>query len=326
MELTLHGVLHTPAVGCTLVLVAALDEEGCHVHISAGHLELTSPQGKRIRHIPQTQRSLYKVVHALDSANAVEPVLVMELHRCLGHIALESVRSLVESGAIVGVELDPDSQIEDCAICKKAKATCLPLGKIKINHTAKSFGDEIHTDVWGPVPSLTCQGHKYFITFMDNATRYTVTFLLCAKSEAFNTYKMFKAWAITQQHCTAIKALCSDHGGEYLSEAFNRHLAKAGMARRLTTHDTLQLNSIAECLNHTLMERVQALDHSSDLPTSLWDKALQHTTWLKNWLAMHKLNGKMPFKALYSRPPTQLVHFAPLGLPCLGVPRHGVKV
>jgi hypothetical protein len=41
-ELTLHGVLHAPAVGCTLVSVTALDEKGYHVHIGAGHLELTS--------------------------------------------------------------------------------------------------------------------------------------------------------------------------------------------------------------------------------------------------------------------------------------------
>jgi hypothetical protein len=86
-ELTLHGALHAPAVSCTLVSVAALDEEGYHAHMGAGHLELTSPQGKRVGCIPRTQGRLYKVVHALDSANAVEPVSVMELHRRLGHIA-----------------------------------------------------------------------------------------------------------------------------------------------------------------------------------------------------------------------------------------------
>jgi len=302
-ELTLHGALHAPAVGCTLVSVAALDEEGYHAHIGAGHLELTSPQGKHIGRIPRTQRRLYKVVHALDSANAVEPVSVMEMHRRLGHIAPESVRSLVDSGAVTGVELDPDSQIEDCTVCKQAKATRLPIPKIKINPTAKNFGEVIHTDVWGPAPSLTRQGRKYFVTFTDEATRYTVTFLLRAKSEAFDAYKTFEAWATTQQHCTAIKALRSDRGGEYLSEAFNKHLAKAGTARKLTTHDTPQLNGIAERLNWTLMERVRALNHSSGLPTSLWGEALRHATWLKNRSATRKLDGKTPFEALYGCPP-----------------------
>jgi len=83
-ELTLHGALHAPAVSYTLVSIAALDEEGYHAHIGAGHLELMSPQGERVGRIPRTSGRLYKVVHALDSANAVEPVSVMELHRRWG--------------------------------------------------------------------------------------------------------------------------------------------------------------------------------------------------------------------------------------------------
>jgi transposase InsO family protein len=213
------------------------------------------------------------------------------------------VCNLIKSSAVIGIKLDPDSQIEDCTICKQAKATHLPLGKIKVNLTAKNFGDVIHTDVWGKAPSATRQGRNYFITFTDEATRYTVTYLLRTKSEAFDAYKSFEAWAITQQHCTAIKVLHSDCGGEYLSGAFDKHLAKAGTVRRLTTHDTPQLNGIAERLNRTLMERVRALNHSSGLPTSLWGEALRHATWLKNRSATHKLDGKTPFEALYGRPP-----------------------
>ncbi len=79
-ELTLHGALHAPAVSYILVSIAALDEEGYHAHIGAGHLELTSPQGERVGRIPRMSGRLYKVMHVLDSANAVEPMSVMELH------------------------------------------------------------------------------------------------------------------------------------------------------------------------------------------------------------------------------------------------------
>jgi hypothetical protein len=85
-ELTLNGALHAPAVSYTLVSIAALDEEGYHAHIRAGHLNLTSPQGEKIGRIPCMQGHLYKVVHAPDSANAVETISVMELHCRLGHI------------------------------------------------------------------------------------------------------------------------------------------------------------------------------------------------------------------------------------------------
>jgi len=53
-ELTLNGALHTPAISYMLVSIAALDEEGYHTHIGASHLELTSPQGERVSHVPHT--------------------------------------------------------------------------------------------------------------------------------------------------------------------------------------------------------------------------------------------------------------------------------
>lgn len=302
-ELTLHGALHAPAVSYTLVSIAALDEEGYHTHIGAGHLELTSPQGERIGRIPRTQGRLYKVVHAQDSANAVEPVSVMELHRRLGHIAVTSARKLVESGAVIGVELDPSSQEADCDACIFARATRLPIPKVRISPPAQNFGDEVHTDVWGPSPIASRQGRRYFITFTDDATRYTVTFLLRTKDEALEAYKSFEAWATTQHHCQAIKVLRSDRGGEFLSNAFDQHLAQAGTARKLTPHDTPQLNGIAERLNRTLLERIRAFTHTSGLPKSLWGEALRHATWLKNRTGTRALDGKTPFEALYSRPP-----------------------
>src|SRR6266581_6500927 len=100
----------------------------------------------------------------------------------------------------------------------------------------------------------------------------------------------------------AIKVLRSDRGGEYLSDAFNAHLAAAGMARKLTVHDTLQLNGVAERLNHTLLERIRAFAHGSGLPKSLWGKAVRHAVWLKNRTGTRALDGKTPFQALFGRP------------------------
>ena len=76
-----------------------------------------------------------------------------------------------------------------------------------------------------------------------------VCFLLCTKDGAFEAYKSFEAWALTQEHHNGIKVLRSDCGSEYLSAAFNEHLAAAGTVRKLITHDTPQLNNIAKCLN-----------------------------------------------------------------------------
>ena len=70
------------------------------------------------------------MVHVLDFTNAVKPVSVMEWHCHLGHIAIESTHKLMESGAIIGIELDPSSQEGDCDACIFACATHLPVPKV----------------------------------------------------------------------------------------------------------------------------------------------------------------------------------------------------
>jgi Reverse transcriptase (RNA-dependent DNA polymerase) len=123
------------------------------------------------------------------------------------------------------------------------------------------------------------------------------------KDEVFTTYKSFESWATTQRHCDKIKVLRSDRGGEYLSKAFDEHLAAAGTARSLTTHDTPQLNGVAERLNRSLLERIRALQHTSAFPKSTWGEALRHATWLKNRTATRTLGNKTPYEELFGTPP-----------------------
>ena len=301
-ELVLHNVLHAPSIGYTLVSLGALDEEGYTSHIAGGRLRITSPRGEQIADITRT-RHLYRVEHSPEYAHVAELMSSMELHRRLGHISVTSARKLVQSGAVKGIKLDPDAPETDCEACIFARATRLPIHKPRISVPAQSFGDEVHTDVWGPAPVSTPKGARYFVTFTDDSTRFTVIYLLRTKDEVLKQYKFFEAWAIAQQHCSGIKVLRSDRGGEYLSKAFDEHLAAAGTARRLTTHDTPQLNGIAEQLNRTLLERIRALRHATGLPKTLWGEALRHATWLKNRTATRALDNKTPFEALYGTTP-----------------------
>jgi hypothetical protein len=135
---------------------------------------------------------------------------IIKLHCRLGHIAISSAQKLVESKAITGIKLDPNLQEAACDACIFVHATHQPMPKVQISPPAQNFGDEVHTDVWGPASTPTQQGWKYFITFTDDATRYTITFLMQTKDEALEAYKTYEAWALAQQHCKAIKVLHSD--------------------------------------------------------------------------------------------------------------------
>ena len=105
---------------------------------------------------------------------------------------------------------------------------------------------------------------------------------LCAKSEAFTTYKEYKAWCQTQLDAK-IKVLHLDWGGEYLDKEFILYLKKQGTNQKLTIHDTASQNGIAECWNQTIVECIRALLHASGLPKFLWGEAACHIIWLMNW-------------------------------------------
>jgi len=56
-----------------------------------------------------------------------------------------------------------------------------------------------------------------------------------------------------------------------------------------TSHDTPEMNGVAERLNYTLMNLVRAMLAASGLPKTMWGFALRYATWIKN---------RVPTKAL----------------------------
>jgi hypothetical protein len=109
LTLTLHDILHALSVGYTLVSLGTLDHDGYCIMLGSGCLDVFTPGGVRVANIPKLMRRLYCIVHLPESANAVEIVSVMELHRRLGHIMPTSAHRLVDTAAISGIAIDPAS-------------------------------------------------------------------------------------------------------------------------------------------------------------------------------------------------------------------------
>ena len=66
---------------------------------------------------------------------------------------------------------------------------------------------------------LTRGGNRYFITFIDDYSRYTYVYLMRSKDEAFNKFKCYKS-VVENQMEKKIKILRSDRGGEYFPTEF----------------------------------------------------------------------------------------------------------
>ena len=72
----------------------------------------------------------------------------------------------------------------------------------------------IHTYICGPFPKASWNGQQYFISFIDNYSRYGYLYLIKEKFQSLDLFKAFKA-KVENQLNKRIKAVKSDRGGEY---------------------------------------------------------------------------------------------------------------
>lgn len=88
------------------------------------------------------------------------------------------------------------SDISDCCGCKLSKFSTLPF-KESVSISNAHF-DLIHFDVWGPLSILTKGGSRYYISFIEDYTRYCLVYLMKNRSEFFDIYRFVRAMIKTQ--------------------------------------------------------------------------------------------------------------------------------
>ena len=66
-----------------------------------------------------------------------------------------------------------------CVICPLAKQRRIAFPSF--NHMAAALFDLIHCDVWGPFHTYSTEGFCYFLTIIDDNTRFTWVYFLKSK-------------------------------------------------------------------------------------------------------------------------------------------------
>ena len=153
--------------------------------------------------------------------------------------------------------------------------------------------DLIHTDICDLKAIPTRSGNKYFITFIDDSTRFCYVYLLKSKDEAIDKFVMFKA-EVENQLNRKIKKVRSDRGGEYVSP-FADLCAKSGIIHELTAPYSPQSNGMAERKNRTLKEMMNAMLISSGMSEDMWGDALLSANFVQN-LIPRKGKDKTPYE------------------------------
>lgn len=223
-------------------------------------------------------------------------------HKRLGHISPEQIRKMAEQKLVKGLSLTPSFQVnfcEPCVIGKMHRKSHKAVGEIK----SKGILDLVHSDLCGPMQTESIGGRKYFITFIDDYSRYTKVYFLRHKSEAFEKFKEFEAM-VARQTGSRIKVLRTDGGREYLSNEFKSYLKGKGIVHQTTVAYTPQQNGVAERMNRTLVESARAMIANADLGRKYWAEAINTAAYVRNRVPTSSLGNITPYERWYGRKPS----------------------
>uniref|UniRef100_A0A2N9I820 Integrase catalytic domain-containing protein n=1 Tax=Fagus sylvatica TaxID=28930 RepID=A0A2N9I820_FAGSY len=305
----LKDVLVSPNLSVNLVSVGQLVDQdygvnfthdGCVVQDQmSGQVIAKGPKHGRLfsLQIP-APRNLPPFLSLLCNKSRVSPEV---WHKRLGHPNSRILSYLLKSGLLNNKEHFSSAVFSDCATCKLGKSKILPFPS-EGSRATHSF-EIIHSDVWGISPTISHAQYKYFVTFIDDYSKYTWVYFLRHKSEVFPMFKLFLALVQTQFSAT-VKILRSDSGGEYMSHEFQSFLHSKGIISQRSCPYTPQQNGVAERKNRHLLDVVRTLLIESSVPPKFWVEALTTATFLINRLPSQALNLESPYFRLYHHHPT----------------------
>ena len=141
--------------------------------------------------------------------------------------------------------------------------------------------DLIHNDICDLKFVQTIGGNKYFITFVDDNTKYCYVYLLKSEDEAIEKFVLYKI-EVENQLNKKIKVLRSDRGGEY-ETPFVDIYAQPRIINETTTPYSPQSNGVpSEKKKHTLKEMMEGMLIRSGLPQNIWGEAILFANYLLN--------------------------------------------
>ena len=129
-------------------------------------------------------------------------------HR-LGHMREKGMKILHSRNLLPGLKNVDLDFCENCIYGKQKRVIFLKVGKEKKSEKLEL----VHTDVWGPAQVSSLGGSRYYIMFIDGATRKTWIYCIQNNSDVFDTFKKWKA-LVEIETWKKLKCLRSDNGGE----------------------------------------------------------------------------------------------------------------
>ncbi|KAF2891065.1 hypothetical protein ILUMI_15108, partial [Ignelater luminosus] len=152
----------------------------------------------------------------------------------------------------------------------------------------------VSSDVAGPIMPTSHDGMRYYVTFVEHFSHFTMVYLMKNKNEVFNKFKEYVT-LVTAQFSVKISKLRCDNGGEYSSKEFKDFCCKNGIQIQYTIPRNPEPNGVCERFNRAVMNMARCLLIQSEMSKTFWREAVRSATYIINRLPTSALkDGKMP--------------------------------
>ena len=300
-KIELKDVLLIPNLAFNLLSVSKSAKSGKHFQFSDTICQIIDSEGEIIA-VAEKSGNLYHLKCSVSketdfnmNCSSVPDSKEKLWHRRFGHLGVENLKKLKRDQLVDGFDFDTAGQQQFCEPCLDGKHHRLPFPKTGGEKSKELLG-KIHSDVCGKIEVQSLSGAEYFVTFIDDRSRYVRTYVLKRKSDFF---KKFIEWKVMVEKSSGMqmKIFRTDNGGEYTSKEFEDYLKREGIVHETTVPKTPEQNGVSERMNRTLIEKVRSMLSDSKLPKKFWAEALSIATYLHNRSPTSALQGLTPYEA-----------------------------
>jgi transposase InsO family protein len=303
-KVLLKEVLLLPSLTCNLLSVNKANEAGLKVEFSSnGKVAFMQTMPRKKLLSGRAVGSLYEIdgyamalgtSYSTSSANVAQrtttstvplggatmPKSSLLWHRRLGHLGLTSLSKMAVNRRVIGLPSAAEfTNMPVCWACAAGKITRNPF-PVSSTQTCRPL-ECLHIDIAGPMQVTSAGGAKYFVTTLDDYSKFKAVRTIARKSEAPTFVKhIIQHWESMTGHKTV--AVRHDRAKEFMAQELKEWYESKGIEMQPTSGYSPQENGAAERLNRTLWETTLAMLADSGLPQKWWGEATVHAAHLRN--------------------------------------------
>ncbi|KAL4348122.1 hypothetical protein GQ457_17G021140 [Hibiscus cannabinus] len=237
--------------------------------------------------------SVQQIGSALSVACSVSKSVLVDLwHIRLGHPSKQRMKQFSSLNSSI-----PNGCPASCDICHLSKHKRLPFPTS--TSVSNSVFDLIHLDIWGPFPVKSIYGHSFFLTIVDDKSRFVWIFPMNQKSEVRVLIADF-CQMIETQFSRKVKCIRSDNARELDMDSIFK---SKGIVHQNSCVYTPQQNSVVERKHQHLLNVARALRLQANLPLGFWIDCVLHATYLINITPTPLLDNATPYQMLFQKAP-----------------------